>query len=185
MDTTEEKDLLAQLEKVMEANIELKTHIDHLNDVINSHEEQVDVYRDQLFELSQSQDDVSEDSIRNNFQSVFDGVEFWIDELSGKPGFDEQFAKRFAERLSDSRTQRDLSDLTNDADIDWFKVARSQNFSYIILSLAIGQCLEQNVFRLSEMLRHGHIYPPELRSEHMKFLSEVQGRIKSQAVESE
>lgn len=185
MNATEEEMLRAQLEEATRANFTLKTHIEGLNDYISSHLDQVDVYRDQLLELSQSQSDVSEDAISKVFQSIFTGVELWIDELVSKPGFEDYFAHCFTERLADPRGEKELRSMINNAEIDWYRVGSSENCSYTILSLVIGDCLEQDVLRLTDMSRYGHIYPRELRSDQMRCLSEVQDRMGNQTSDSE
>lgn len=185
MNPTEEEHLRAQLHEATRANFALKTYIDQLNEQLKSQQEQVDVYRGQLLELSQSQSDVSEDAITKTFQSIFTGVELWIDELVGKPDFEEQFAGYFTKQLLEPRAERDLSDMTNNADVDWHRVGRSESCPYIILSLVIADRLDQDVFRLSYMSRYGHIYPPHLRKEQMRVLTEVQGKIRDQSLDSE
>lgn len=178
---SEVHDLESKLEEAKEYNNTLKNYIEELHDQLNFNKDQTDAYREQILELSQTQDDVSEDAIQKSFRSVFDGVESWIDELlTSQPGFDDQFSHRFTTRLQDPEVESFLADITNGAGVDWMRVGRSQNCIYIILSLVIGYSLQNDLFRLPEASRYGHIYPTELPVEHMRVLSQVQARITSQ-----
>lgn len=174
----EEKDLKSKLEEAEQANIALNEYIEEIYDQLTFNQDQVDAYREQLLELSQSQDDVPEDKIQRAFQSVFDGVELWIDELSSQPGFDEHFARNFILRLREPKVENLLSEMTNNSGVDWMRVGHSQYCTYTIFSLVLGDFLERDVFRLLESSKYGHIYPYELRKEHMKVLSEVQHKMK-------
>lgn len=179
MSMAEDHDIKSRLEEATKANISLHSYIEELEDQLHSNKDQVDAYREQILELSQSQDDVSDDAIRKTLQSVFDGIESWIDELSSQQGFDDQFSAHFATRLKNPKAQSFLTERTHDAGVDWVKVGRSDNCTYTILSLVIGDRLQHEVFRIPEAPSYGHIYPIEVPGEYARVLRQVQEKIRS------
>jgi len=139
--------------------------------------------RDQLFELLQKENDISEQSIGEAFTRIFEGIDSWIDEISSIENFDTIFKSHYLENLTHDREGkfRTLPLPRACQGIEWQanKLGKLETCRYVVLSSVIARCLVEDVFRGRESHRWECVFPLGLDYDDISLLVEVQSAMAS------
>ncbi|ORY66497.1 uncharacterized protein BCR38DRAFT_430487 [Pseudomassariella vexata] len=126
--------------------------------------------KDQLFEILQKENDVPEQTIKEAFTTILEGIEYWIDEISSHRHFD--FKEQWARNLQNNRKEK-LADLglhQRCHDITWqMKLGELPNCYFVILSMVIAKTI------FGEILSHQGIFPVGLPRGHIDLVKDLQG----------
>lgn len=132
--------------------------------------------RDQLFDLLQKGNDIPEREVKDSYLSVFSGVETWIDEISTDDDFEASFKAQFQRNMQRDDRRQLFATLGLGPHREWQEeLGNSEACYYVVLSLAISQCITQGIFRLRGISDwEGVIYPLGIEDAHIDWLMEIQ-----------
>jgi hypothetical protein len=97
---------------------------------------------DDLFELLQPDNQVSEASLRNDYKEICDAIESWIDSVT-TASRKVDFKRHYKEQLRNEKRRAMLRDLV----FDPVTLGEYDNVAYVVLSLMIELQLEKYIFR--------------------------------------
>jgi hypothetical protein len=144
----------------------------------------LDDCKDQLFELLQKENDVPEQTVKEAFVSVFEGIDSWIDDISSDEKFD--FKSQYTKNLQSDNRRETFGVLGLDPqclELEWQrKLGQLETCHYVVLSLVIARCLVQDIFRFNQASRWGNIYPLDLGNGYIDFLVEIQKTMASDSL---
>ncbi|KAI0118817.1 hypothetical protein GGR51DRAFT_554507 [Nemania sp. FL0031] len=139
--------------------------------------------RDPIFNILQQENDIPERRVKGEFIRIFDGVNSWIDDVSGDGTFD--FKTRYAKNMqrADRRTLfRELGLESGCLDMPWaMKLGGLETCRYIILSLAITHFIVADIFEARLELEERDLFPPGISSEQRSFIKVVESAMGSDA----
>lgn len=142
--------------------------------------------REQLFELLQKENDISEQAIGDAFNRIFEGIDSWIDDISSFGGFEENFKASYQENLTRDRDGkfRYLGLHSACRGIEWVagRLGNLETCRYVVLSLAVSRCLAEYVFRVHQAQEWGAIFPLGIPDHDISLLVEVQSAMASDAL---
>lgn len=119
--------------------------------------------KDQLFDVLQKGNDITESDIKAAFSRVYSGIDAWIDELGSEDDYEEAFRTQFKTIIQDSTGSR-LASLGFHRrcylDVKWrVTLSNLPHCFHIIMSMIISNFLTEQIFRTAKADEWGHLYP--------------------------
>lgn len=133
--------------------------------------------KDQLFEVLQKGNGITESDIKAAFSRVYSGIDAWIDELGSEDGYEEAFRDKF---IKNNRVNgSNLKDLGFHrrcySDVTWrVKFSNSPQCFPVIMSMLISKFLKECMFRTVKDDEWGNLYPHGLTEDEIKHLLQMQ-----------
>lgn len=140
--------------------------------------------RDQLFALVQKSNDIPEQTIKDAFIRIIEGIESWIDDISGDESFPIDFRLQYQRNLQSGSRDTLFRKLFKQhcSDITWqTNLSQVTNCHYAILSLLISRWLVGNIFLASDEVQDWNLYPVGLSPNQISFVRQVERAMASQS----
>lgn len=132
--------------------------------------------KNQLVEVLQTRNDITESDIKAAFQRVYSGIDVWIDELGSEDGYEEAFRDQSETKIWNGSGLESLGFHRRCySDEKWcVKFSNLPNCFHIIISMVISKFLTDNIFRTVKADEWGHLYPHGLKEHEIKHLVQLQ-----------
>lgn len=137
--------------------------------------------KNQLFEVLQKGNDITESDIKAAFARVYSGIDVWIDELGSEDGYEEAFKDQFITKIRDGSSLKSLDFHRHCySDVKWrVSLSNSPYCFQIIMSMIISKFLKDNIFRTAKVDEWGNLYPHGLKEHEIKNLVQLQEVMKT------
>lgn len=137
--------------------------------------------KDQLFDILQQENDIPEQQVKDEFVSIFDGIDSWIDDVSGDERFDFKAHYAGIMQRNDRKTPFKRLGLESEClEMPWaMKLSGLETCHYIILSLAISRFVVENVFKMDLNVESRDLFPPGISQDEIGFIKRVENGMRS------
>ncbi|KAI0865908.1 hypothetical protein F4860DRAFT_200032 [Xylaria cubensis] len=135
----------------------------------------LDECKNQLSDILQRPNEVSEQKVKDDFDRVFGAIDSWISDVSADDGFN--FKAKYANNIHSTRLKNSFRDLGLKGgcfDISWAKkLGELEACHYVVLSLAITRFVVEKIFGDVDLRPKGDLFPPGITKKQKDFIEQV------------
>lgn len=140
--------------------------------------------KDQLFDLLQKENDVPEQAIKDSFNSIITGIDYWMDEVFTEASVETIFKRKFLQNIKANDKKKRFADLGLErrfyANTAWLiELSKSEACHNVVISLVISDFLTHEIFRTEQANDLGNAYPHGVSDEDVDLLVRIQKHMRN------